>query len=41
MALISIIAALLGIALFVMVLALVIDIARWVRDPDANSGLQT
>lgn len=37
---VGIIALIVGVVIFVMVLALVIDIAKWVLDPEANSGLQ-
>lgn len=37
---VGITALLVGLVLFVLVVALVVDIARWVRNPEANSGLQ-
>lgn len=35
----GIVAVLVGLAILVLVLALVVDIARWVRNPEENSGL--
>ncbi|WP_232686211.1 hypothetical protein [Halobacterium zhouii] len=37
---IGIAALLVGVALFVIVLVIVIDIYRWLRNPEANGGLQ-
>lgn len=37
---VGIVALLVGLVLFVLVLALVVDIFKWVRNPEENSGLR-
>ena len=36
---IGIIALLVGLAIFAIVMLLIVDIARWLRNPEENSGL--
>lgn len=38
--LLTIVAALAGLVIFVMVMAIIVDITRWILNPEENSGLQ-